>query len=44
MVSERVKFGGFVVEGVVGNYKNLIDDLVVLRWCCNFGKKMMMSY
>ena len=39
-----MKFGGFVVEDVVGNGKNLIDDLVVLSWCCNFGKKMMMSY
>ena len=44
MVIERVKFGEFVVEDVVGNYRNLIGDLVVLRWCCNFGKKMMMSY
>ena len=39
-----MKFGGFVVEDVVGKYKNWIDDLVGLRWCCSFGKKMMMNY
>ena len=43
MVIERVKFGGFVVESVVGNCGKLIGGLVVLRWCCNFGKRMMMS-
>ena len=44
MGMEKVKLGEFVGKDVVGKYKNLIDDLFVLRLYYSFGKRMMISY